>query len=123
LLSLENGVLREALIHLGPDVLDRVAEQAGSDLGSVVKTRSRPPWRKTEHLEFVLNSARDSSRRDGRRLVTDPDLVIALLENHIKSRGVLIDQGVTPEQCLDEVRAVLLARKDLPILRSSVAEV
>jgi Clp amino terminal domain, pathogenicity island component len=121
LLSLENGVLRQALTRRGPDLPDRVAEQARSNLGSVVKTGSRPPWKKTENLELVLNAAKERPRRDGRRLVADEDLAIALLENHKKVRGVLEEAGVTPAQCLDEVRGVLLAGKDRPV--SSVPDV
>ena len=117
LLSLDDGVLRQALTRLGPDLPDRVAEQARSNLGTVVKTGSRPPWKRTENLELVLNATKERARRDGRRLVADEDLVIALLENHKKVRGVLEEAGVTPAQCLDEVRGVLLARKDRPVVQ------
>jgi hypothetical protein len=119
LLSLSNGLLGQALARRDSGLAAKVAEQAGAALGSSGPLRPRSPWRTSPHWDAVLRSARKRARREKRLLVGEADLVIALLEVPNKVGEVLEQAGVTAEQCLEDVRAVLTAKQEPSVWTSS----
>jgi hypothetical protein len=120
LLSLPDGVLAQALTHLETDLPEKVADQVRTTLGAIVSTRTRSPWKTTPDWESAIEAARLRAKNEGRLLVGEADLAIALLEKSPKLRVIMNNAGVTSEQCLEEMHAVLKSRRGFTRWPSSV---
>jgi hypothetical protein len=119
LLSLTDGVLAQALALVDKDLPEKVADQVRTMLGSIVSTRSRSPWRTTPDWDAAIEGARIRAKNEGRRLVGEADLAIALVEKSPRVGAILTGAGATTEQCLEHVQDVLKDRQGLTRWQSS----
>jgi hypothetical protein len=112
LLSLPDGLIGQALARLqrGPtegELAETIGDRARSRLGGALSAGHRSVWRTTEHWDAVLRGAQLRAQGEGRVLVSEADLVIALLEDPRKVGEVFTQARVTVQQCLEAVQAVL----------------
>jgi hypothetical protein len=111
LLSLPDGVLAQALCRLHKDLPEKVANQARTTLGNLVSTRTRSPWRTTPDWDAAIAAARQRAKAEGRLLVGEADLAVALLGSSARIGEIMRTTGVTPEQLQEEIRSVLSSRR------------
>jgi hypothetical protein len=104
LLAMQGGLLPRLFAGLGENMAETVAEMARKSLTGTTEVPQRWPLPLTEHSDAVLRRARKLARQDERDLLTEGDLVEALLRTRSRVRRILKRQGLTVEGCLEALR-------------------
>jgi ATP-dependent Clp protease ATP-binding subunit ClpA len=103
LLSLDNGLMRQVFAQFGDDVADKVIDVARKSL----KPTASPKRSLSEdkNWQAVMKRAEGLARETA--LMTETDLATALLETPSRVDEVLKRVGLTQQQCLDKLRALI----------------
>jgi ATP-dependent Clp protease ATP-binding subunit ClpA len=108
LLGLENGLLRQVFGHFGEDLAENITGWTRASLPQISRDRHR--WLETKDWSAVILLAKDKAARSGTSLVTEAELVTALLELPTRVDSVLKRGGVTRQQCLELLQGLVGTR-------------
>jgi pSer/pThr/pTyr-binding forkhead associated (FHA) protein len=104
LLGVRESLLRQVFDRLGPDVVDRVTEEARKSVMGMAPPRY--PLAETQGFEAVLAGLEAIGSANRGRWATEADLIEALLQKLGTAEKILSVVGVTRQQCQDALGAL-----------------